>query len=113
MRTPTWAQIERYCRKDGWAEVRRSGRIFFEKVLGDGTVLRTHRSFSSRKSMSPGRFKAILRHQLKVSEEEFWRVLEGGVRPGSASRVAMSRQVPAGTPRARFLGLRPTAAVAA
>ena len=76
MRTPTWAQVERFCVVDGWSEVRRSDHVFFEKVLPDGTVLRTHRSFSSRKTMSPGRFKAILRYQLLVTEEQFWQALE-------------------------------------
>ena len=76
MRTPTWAQVERFCRIDGWTETRRSGHVFFEKVLRDGTVLRTHGSLASRKRMSPGRFQAILRHQLRVSAEQFWRTLE-------------------------------------
>lgn len=76
MRTPTWAEIERFCRIDGWHEVRRSGHVFYEKVLSGGTVLRTHRSFASRKTMSPGRFKAILRYQLDITEDQFWQVLE-------------------------------------
>lgn len=76
MRTPTWAEVERFCRIDGWAEVRRTGHVFYEKVLADGKVLRTHRSLSSRKTMSAGRFKAILRYQLLVTEEEFWQALE-------------------------------------
>jgi hypothetical protein len=75
VRTPTWAQIERFCRLDGWTEARRSGHVFFEKVLADGTVLQTHRSHASRKTMSTGRFRAILRYQLRVSEEQFWAVL--------------------------------------
>lgn len=75
MRTPTWAQVERFCRIDGWREVRRGGHVFYEKVLEDGRVLRTHRPHSSRKTMSRGRFKAILRHQLGVTEEEFWQTL--------------------------------------
>lgn len=78
MKTPTWAQIEQFCRIDGWREVRRTGHLHFEKVLADGTVLRPHRSYASRKTMSPGRFKAILRYQLRVSEEQFWRALETG-----------------------------------
>lgn len=78
MRTPTWAQVERFCKIDGWREVRRTGHIHFEKVLTDGTVLRTHRSLASRKTMSPGRFRAILRYQLHISEEEFWKALEAG-----------------------------------
>lgn len=76
MRTPTWAEIERFCRIDGWQEVQRSGHVFYEKVLADGTVLRTHRSLASRKTMSPGRFKAMLRHQLDVTEDQFWLTLE-------------------------------------
>ncbi len=78
MRTPTWAQVERFCRIDGWREVRRTGHVHFEKLLADGTLLRTHRSHASRKTMSPGRFKAILRHQLRVGEDEFWRAIETG-----------------------------------
>lgn len=77
MRTPTWARIERYCRKDGWVEVRRSGHLCFEKTLAGGTVLRTHRSFSSPKTISPGRLEAILHHQLHVTEAEFWKTLDG------------------------------------
>ena len=86
MRTPTWAQIERFCRIDGWREIRRSDHVFYEKVLPDGIVLRTHRSFSSRKTMSPGRFKAILRYQLRVTEEQFWLALD--------TRSAVDRSAP-------------------
>jgi hypothetical protein len=78
VRTPTWGEVERFCRIDGWREVRRSDHVFFEKVLADETVLRTHRSFAGRKRMSPGRFKAILREQLRVSEDDFWRAFETG-----------------------------------
>lgn len=78
MRTPTWAQIEKFCRLDGWSEVRRTGHVHFEKVLGDGTVLRTHRSFASRKTMSPGRFNAILRYQIRVTAEQFWETVDTG-----------------------------------
>jgi len=78
VRTPTWGEVERFCRIDGWREVRRTDHVFFEKVLADGIVLRTHRSFASDKTMSPGRFKAILRTQLQVSEDDFWRALETG-----------------------------------
>jgi hypothetical protein len=75
VKTPTWGEVERHCRLDGWHERRRSGHVFFEKVLPDGTVLQMHRSLSRRKTMSPGRFKAILRYQLKTTEAEFSRVL--------------------------------------
>lgn len=78
MKTPTWGEVEHFCRIDGWQESRRTDHVFFEKTLADGTVLRTHRSFASGKTMSPGRFKAILRGQLCVSEEDFWRAVETG-----------------------------------
>lgn len=78
MKTPTWGEIERFCRIDGWRESRCTDHVFFEKVLADGTVLRTHRSFASDKTMSPGRFQAILRNQLRVSEDDFWRALATG-----------------------------------
>lgn len=76
MRTPTWAEVERFCQIDGWRELRRTGHVHYEKAMRDGTLLRTHRSFSSRKSMSPGRFKAMLRYQLRVTEEQFWKALD-------------------------------------
>jgi hypothetical protein len=76
VRAPTWGEIERFCRIDGWRESRRTDHVFFEKVLADGTVLRTHRSFAGGKTMSPGRLKAILRNQLQVSEGDFWTALE-------------------------------------
>jgi hypothetical protein len=86
VKTPTWRQIERFCGIDGWREVRSSDHAFYEKTLPDGTVLRTHRSFASRKTMGAGRFKAILRNQLRVSEDDFWNALETGepvTRPSS------------------------------
>ena len=52
-----------------------TGHDFFEKVLPDGEILRTHASRSGGKTISPGRFKAILSDQLRVSEAEFWEVL--------------------------------------
>jgi hypothetical protein len=76
VKTPTWGEIERFCRIDGWRESRRTDHVFYEKVLADGTVLRSHRSFAGGKTMSPGRFKAILRDQLVVSEDDFWAALE-------------------------------------
>jgi hypothetical protein len=93
VKTPTWGEIERFCRIDGWRESRRTDHVFFEKVLADGTVLRTHRSFASDKTMSPGRFKAILRNQLRVSEEDFWGALETGepvTRPGEPPEAALA-----------------------
>lgn len=78
MRTPTYGEIEAFCRSDGWHEVRSTKHIFFEKRLQDGRVLQTHRSSSTDKTMSPGRFKAILATQLEVSADDFWETLRTG-----------------------------------
>ncbi|HEX5415840.1 MAG TPA: hypothetical protein VFZ25_09240 [Chloroflexota bacterium] len=86
MRTPTWREIEAFCRMDGWEPVRSTDHVFFRKVLADGTSLETHRSFADDKTMSAGRFMAILRVQLKVSPDDFWETLRTGraaPRPGA------------------------------
>ena len=85
MRTASWDEIEEFCKRDGWEHVRSADHEFYRKVLPDGRVLETHVSFSSNKSMSPGRFMSILRTQLKVSQQDFWETLRTGrsaARPG-------------------------------
>lgn len=77
MKKPAWAEIEAFCRADGWTEVRSTDHVQWEKVLRNET-LRTHRSFASDKTMSPGRFSSILKLQLKVTEEQFWETLRTG-----------------------------------
>ena len=75
MRTPSWDEFRDFLRHDDWTEDRATGHNFFEKTLPDGELLRTHASRSGSKTMSPGRFKAILSDQLLLSEAEFWEVL--------------------------------------
>ena len=75
MRTPSWDEIRDFLKHDGWKEDRATSHDFFEKTLPDGEVLRTHASRSGSKEISPGRFKAILADQLRLSEAEFWEVL--------------------------------------
>ena len=74
-RTPSWDEIEAFLAIDGWREVRSGGHVFFEKVLPSAEILRSHRSHAGSKTMSQGRFGAILAHQLKVSRAEFWEAL--------------------------------------
>jgi hypothetical protein len=83
-RTPSWDEIEQFCKIDSWETVRSTDHVFFRKILPSGEVLETHRSFSGNKSMSPGVFSVILRTQLKVSRQQFWQALTSGeavVRP--------------------------------
>jgi hypothetical protein len=82
-RAPTWADIEAFLGADGWHRVANRGggrqrHVFYEKVLDDGRVLRTHVSHSGGKTLSPGRFGTILRHQLEVSKDEFWECVRTG-----------------------------------
>jgi len=75
VKTPSWDEMLEFLKLDRWAAVRSAGHDFFEKVLPNGEILHTHASRSGGKSMSPGRFKAILSDQLRVSEAEFWETL--------------------------------------
>lgn len=91
---PTWGEIVEFLRIDGWREIPpgarggwQSDHVFFEKLLPDGRLLRTHVSHSTHKRPSPGRFGAILCDQLEVSRREFWQALR--------SREAVDRPVPA------------------
>ena len=81
MRTPSWDEFRAFRRYDDWEEDPATGHDFFEKTLLDGELLRTHASRSGSKTMSPGRFKAILSDQLRLSEAEFWEVLRTRSRP--------------------------------
>lgn len=82
---PPWGDVEDFLAADGWRAVQsgeRSGsrrrHVFYEKVLDDGRVLQTHVSHSRQKRMSPGRFSALLRHDLEVSKDEFWACVRSG-----------------------------------
>lgn len=87
MRTPSYDEIREFLRADRWTRTRKTGHEFFEKVLPNGEILETRASWSGSKTMSPGRFKAILADQLKVDQQQFWEVLRTGepaVRPAPA-----------------------------
>jgi hypothetical protein len=93
--------MEAFCRIDGWEEVdqgRSPDHRYYRLVLDDGSVLETRVSHSSRKTMSPGRWKAILRDQLQVSDDDFWTALrtkEAVRRPGAPPAEEEIKQVPA------------------
>lgn len=77
-RTPSWAEIERFLRIDGWEVVRETDHRHFEQALDSGEVLETHTSFDGGGTMSQDRFSWILRVQLKISRRQFWQGLQGG-----------------------------------
>ena len=101
MKTPVWSEVEAFCRIDGWVEVdkgRSADHRYYRLVMDDGTVLETRVSHSSKKTMSPGRWKAILRDQLHVSDEDFWSTLrtkKSVERPSAPPDESEIEQVPA------------------
>lgn len=97
MKTPTWDEFREFLKHDSWEEDRATGHDFFEKTLPDGEILRTHASRSGSKTTSPGRFKAILSDQLRLSEAEFWEVLR--------TRIPAPRPSPAPEPAPRSFPL--------
>lgn len=81
--SPKWGDIEDFLRADEWRKLEtgerggaRSRHVFYEKVLAGGRVLQTHVSHSRQKTVSAGRFGSILREQLEVSRDEFWRCVQ-------------------------------------
>lgn len=82
---PSWADVEEFLGVDGWRRIpagerggRRQTHIFFEKLLPDGRLLQTHISHDRSKKISPGRFGMILREQLEVSRDDFWKAIRSG-----------------------------------
>lgn len=79
MTLPKFSHLRKFCERDGWDPKKRTDHWRYTKTLPDGRTLRTKVSFGSREIGDPGLFAAILREQLEVSEQEFWRVVrEGG-----------------------------------
>ena len=83
--SPTWADIEAFLVADEWRKLlggerggSSSDHVFYEKLAPDGRLLQTHVSHSSKKTVSAGRFGSILREQLEVSRQDFWRCIQTG-----------------------------------
>jgi hypothetical protein len=75
---PSWGHIDAFCAADGWTQCRTTDHVHWEKVLPDGSVLKTHRSLASNKVIKPNRFHLILREQLQVSQKQFWEAINTG-----------------------------------
>ena len=55
--------------------IRNTDHWYYEKVLADGTLLQTKVSHAVHKEIPSNLWKLILKKQLKISEEEFWKNL--------------------------------------
>lgn len=99
---PTRADHERFCVVEGWHRVRdargRTGthHITYELDLPDGRILRTRISHPvNRDGYGPSLWAHILRNQLQVSAEEFWRCVKDGVKPDRGLREPPTETLPA------------------
>jgi len=99
LRTPDRGEVRDFLKHDGWIldKPRSTDHDHFTKTLPDGEILITRVSRAGSKTMSSGRFKAILADQLRVNEAQFWTVLR--------TRTAAARPEPSPDPEPRSLPL--------
>lgn len=69
---PKFGDLKRYCDRNGWVEIRNTDHWYYEKVLADGTVLRTKISHTVAKEIPENLWRRILGKQLKIIDFEFW-----------------------------------------
>lgn len=72
---PKYRDLKRYCEKNGWVLIRDTDHWYYEKTLANGTVLQTKISHAVHKEIPSYLWKLILKKQLKISGDEFWRNL--------------------------------------
>lgn len=70
---PKFRDLKKYCEKNGWVMIRNTDHWYYEKVLADGTLLQTKVSHAVHKEIPSNLWKLILKKQLKISEDEFWK----------------------------------------
>jgi hypothetical protein len=88
MRPLPYAALRKFVEIEGWAakgKARRSGatgdHYQYTLTLTTGEVLATRISHGTGQYDDPKLVASILRNQLKVTEEDFWRCVEHGVLP--------------------------------
>jgi hypothetical protein len=69
---PRFRDLKRYCENTGWESIRDTDHFYYEKVLADGMVLKTKVSRALQKEILGNLWDRIRKHQLKVTEKEFW-----------------------------------------
>jgi len=68
---PRFRDLKDYCDRY-FVLIRNTDHWHYERVLADGTVLRTKVSHALQKETPPHQWSKILRYQLFISEREFW-----------------------------------------
>ena len=108
MRPARFAEVRKFCQVDGWTcAAAREGRStsrheVWTKPLADGTVLRT--VISKGRGEYSGRMTAwIIKHELRVTEQEFWDAVRRGrvpERPAAPPARPSGELLPLGLTRA-------------
>lgn len=90
---PTRKDHETFCRIEEWQQVRdargRTGthHVTYQLALPDGRVLRTRISHPvDRSDYGQAIWSHILRDQLQVDEDVFWRCVQDGIKPDRGGR---------------------------
>ena len=73
---PKFGDLKRYCDKNSWVMLRNTDHWYYEKVLSDGTVLRTKISHAISKEIPKNLWERIQQKQLQISETAFWQGLK-------------------------------------
>ena len=99
---PTRQDHDKFCDVEVWTPVRdargRTGtqHVTYELNLPDGRILRMRISHPpDRTAYGSSLWSHILRDQLAVSEEEFWRCVRDGVKPDRGVPEAPPEALPA------------------
>jgi len=74
--SPRFGDLKRYCDKNGWVMIRNTDHWYYERVLIDGTVLRTKISHAISKEIPKNLWERIRQKQLQISETSFWQGLK-------------------------------------
>ncbi|KAF0194045.1 MAG: hypothetical protein FD169_2091 [Bacillota bacterium] len=69
---PKFKDLKKYCEKNGWILLPNTDHWYYEKVLIDGTVLRTKVSHATHKEIPAHLWQLILTKQLQITNSEFW-----------------------------------------
>lgn len=68
---PSWSDLERFLKHDGWTLVRQNGTDkIYEKILDNGEILRSRVSKGTGE-ISKDLFARILKQQLRCDKEYF------------------------------------------
>jgi hypothetical protein len=99
---PTRKDHDTFCRVEQWRQVRdargRTGthHVTYELDLPDGRTLRTRISHpADRTDYGPSLWRHVLRDQLQVDEDVFWRCVQDGIKPDRGTPAPRAEALPA------------------